>query len=152
MDVQARGCCGHDGEPEASSHATPLGEVSETAIHLPVDRFYAKVRSDPDLAPIFEGAIADDWEAHLATMRDFWSSIMLTSGRHHGNPVAVHRRLASITPPVFERWLALFAETCGELFNQAVASVFVDRATRIATSLKLALFYRPEQDRRRSVK
>ncbi len=122
--------------------------LSEDGIARLVDRFYEKVRQDEDLAPVFAGKIADeDWPAHLATMRDFWSSIMLTSGRYHGNPVAAHRRTPGITPDLFERWLGLFAETAAELFDEAVAEAFKDKAGRIATSLRLAMFYKPEQDR-----
>ncbi|MEZ5826920.1 MAG: group III truncated hemoglobin [Hyphomicrobiales bacterium] len=136
------GCCA----PDAPSR---IAQATEPAIHLLVDRFYAKVRQDAELGPIFEHAIADEWDAHLATMRDFWSSITLTSGRYHGNPVAAHRRLEHVTPKLFERWLALFAETCAELFDEALAASFMDKARRIATSLQLALFYRPEHDRPR---
>ena len=142
--TQADGCCGC-----CSPEATKLTEATEPAIHLLVDRFYDKVREDAELGPVFDRAVAD-WGPHLATMRDFWSSIMLTSGRYHGNPVVVHRRLAGLTPELFERWLALFAETCGELFDANLAASFMDKARRIATSLQLALFYRPENDRPRS--
>jgi len=144
-DTQAGACCGCC-PPQL---AEPLTEVTEPAIRLLVDRFYAKVRDDAELGPVFDNAIAD-WEPHLATMRDFWSSIMLTSGRYHGNPVAAHRRLADLTPELFERWLALFAETCGALFDEAIAAAFMDKARRIGTSLQIALFYRPEHDCPRS--
>jgi hemoglobin len=133
----------------ATEQRAPFDRVTELAIRLLVDRFYAKVRKDPELGSIFDGAVAD-WDPHLATMRDFWSSIMLTSGRYHGNPVTAHRRLEGITPQLFERWLALFAETCGELFDDSLAATFMDKARRIATSLQLALFCRPEHDRPRS--
>lgn len=127
-----------------SSTESPL---TEDGIRHLVDRFYAKVRRDGDLGPVFANAIAEEaWPAHLATMCDFWSSIMLTSGRYHGNPVAAHRRVEGITPDLFERWLALFDETCRELFGTALADSFRDKAKRIATSLQLALFYRPEHD------
>ena len=122
--------------------------LTEQGIGLLVDRFYDKVRRDEDLGPVFERAIAEaDWPRHLSTMRDFWSSIMLTSGRYHGNPVAAHRRAQGITPVLFERWLALFGETANELFDAPLADAFMDRANRIAASLQLALFYKPEQDR-----
>ena len=51
-------------------------------------------------------------------MHDFWSSVMLTSGRYKGNPVAVHLRVEGIEPQLFDRWLALFDETCRELFDE----------------------------------
>ena len=63
-----------------------IDRLSEDAIRHLVDCFYTKVRADPELGPIFERAIAGDWGPHLATMHDFWSSVMLTSGRYKGNP------------------------------------------------------------------
>lgn len=110
-----------------------------------MDAFYVKVRADPDLAPIFERAIPGDWGPHLATMCDFWSSVMLVTGRYKGNPVAKHLPLEDMEPRLFDRWLELFAETCDELFDDDVAALFCVKATRIAESLKLALFYRPDR-------
>jgi hemoglobin len=122
-----------------------IGRLSEDAIRHLVDSFYAKIRADSQLGPIFERAIPGDWAPHLATMHDFWSSIMLTSGRYKGNPVAVHLRIEGVEPLLFERWLALFDETCRELFDDDIAGAFRAKAERIAESLKLALFYRPDR-------
>jgi hemoglobin len=127
-----------------------IGPLSDDAIRHLVDSFYAKVRADSQLGPIFESAIPGDWAPHLATMHDFWSSVMLTSGRYKGNPVAVHLRVEGIEPQLFARWLVLFDETCSELFDDDVADVFRAKAERIAESLKLALFYRPGRPWQRS--
>ena len=116
-----------------------------------MDELYARVRADTELAPIFDRAIPGDWGLHLATMRDFWSSVMLTSGRYKGNPVAVHLRMEGMEPRLFDRWLELFSETCGELFDESLADAFRAKALRIAESLKLALFYRPDRPWPRSV-
>lgn len=118
--------------------------LTEEAIGRLVDTFYAKIRVDPELGPVFERGIAD-WGRHLETMRRFWSSVMLTSGRYKGNPVAAHKRVHGIELQLFERWLALFAETCRELFDDELAAAFQEKAVRIADSLKLALFYRPDR-------
>jgi PAS domain-containing protein len=59
-----------------------IDRLSEDAIHRLVDDFYAKIRVDPDLGPVFARAIPGDWGPHLATMRNFWSSVMLTTGRY----------------------------------------------------------------------
>ncbi len=123
----------------------PPGEVTEEGIRRLMDRFYAKVRADAELGPIFARAVGDDWDTHLATMRDFWSSIMLTSGRYHGNPVKVHLAVEGLAPELFARWLTLFEQTCGELFDATIAQAFMAKAARIAESLKLALFYRPDR-------
>lgn len=125
-------------------------QLSEDDIRRLVDAFYAKVRSDPDLAPLFERAIPGDWGPHLATMRDFWSSLMLASGRYKGNPLAVHMRIDGITAQLFERWLELFGETCGELFDAKLAEAFCVKAERIAESFRLGLFYRPDRRWRES--
>lgn len=125
-----------------------FAEVTEEAIRLLVDRFYRKVRSDPDLGPVFERAIAAEaWEPHLATMRDFWASVMLTAGRYKGNPLAAHARVQGIRPELFQRWLELFTETADELFEAEVAAIFRMKAGRIAQSLSIGLFYRPELGR-----
>jgi hemoglobin len=119
--------------------------ITEEAIRRLVDAFYEKVRRDERLGPVFMRAIPGDWGPHLATMRKFWSSVMLTSGRYKGNPVAVHQRVAGMELELFDRWLGLFEETCSELFDESIASAFVLKAKRIAESLKLAVFYRPDR-------
>ncbi|MGH9697452.1 MAG: group III truncated hemoglobin, partial [Bryobacteraceae bacterium] len=125
-----------------TEHAVSTDHITEEAIRCLVDAFYAKIRADRELGPIFERAIPGDWGPHLATMRNFWSSVMLTSGRYKGNPVAVHQHVDGIELQLFDRWLALFDETCRELFNDTTAAAFTAKARRIAESLKLAVFYR----------
>jgi hemoglobin len=118
--------------------------VTEDGIRQLVDAFYAKVRVDPELGPVFARAIPGDWQPHLNKMYAFWSSVMLTSGRYKGNPVAKHLVVEGITLQLFERWLALFDETCAELFDERLRDEFAAKAARIAES-QLALFYRPDQ-------
>jgi hemoglobin len=120
-------------------------QITEESIFRLVDDFYDKIRVDPELGPIFLRAIPGDWGPHLATMRKFWSSVMLTSGRYKGDPVAVHRRVEGIEMELFDRWLKLFHQTSRELFVDDVADAFLEKAARIAESLKLALFYRPDR-------
>ena len=128
-----------------NSCTTKLNYVSEDGIRQLVDAFYAKVRIDAELAPIFERAIPGDWQPHLTKMYAFWSSVMLTTGRYKGNPVAKHLAIPGIQPHLFQRWLRLFNETCRELFDDPVSAEFRAKAERIAESLKLALFYRPDR-------
>jgi hemoglobin len=118
---------------------------SEESIRRLVDSFYAKVKIDPALGPIFARAIPGDWQPHLNKMYAFWSSVMLKSGRYKGDPVARHRHVEGIEFHLFERWLALFDQTCSELFDDRLREEFRARAVRIAESLKLALFYRPDR-------
>jgi len=109
--------------------------------HL-VHRFYAKVRQDEVLGPVFNAAI-HDWDEHLEKLSAFWSSVMLTSGRYKGNPMAAHLKHGdTIRPPMFERWLQLWRETAGETLSEAGAAGVVSKAERIAESLQLGLFFR----------
>lgn len=117
--------------------------ITEVTIGELVDSFYARIRTDPVLRPVFEGKIAPDaWPKHLATMKRFWSSVMLTSGAYSGNPVGVHRGVPGLERPMFEHWLALFTQTAEDLFEPAPAAAFGVKARRIAFSLELAVFHR----------
>jgi hemoglobin len=116
--------------------------ITEPAIAALVRRFYGKARLDPTLGPVFEEAV-EDWDEHLDKLCDFWSSVMLTTGRYKGNPMAAHLK-QPIEPEFFERWLGLWRETATEIFTPAEAVQFGVKAERIAESLKLALFYRPD--------
>ena len=117
--------------------------VSEEDIAVLVPTFYDRVRKDPLLGPIFDGAISD-WPHHLAKLKDFWSSVMLTSGRYKGQPMAAHvRHERHMSPAAFERWLKLWCETSEELLEPEAAKAFQDRAGRIAESLQMGIqFFR----------
>src|SRR6476620_1190114 len=116
--------------------ARPRSEVTEEAIRLLVDRFYARIRRDATLRPVFAAAIPGDaWPAHLEKMYAFWSSVMLTSGRYKGDPVVKHFAVAGMKFDLFAVWLKLFGETCDDMFDDTVSTVFREKANRIAESL-----------------
>lgn len=119
--------------------------VTEDIIQKLVHAFYAKVRVDPELGPIFNRVIGEDWGPHLAKMCDFWSSVMLMSGRYKGNPMVAHMRIKTIRPEHFGRWLALFHATARELCAPKMAEAFIARAENIARSLQMGMFYRAEK-------
>ena len=107
-----------------------------------VDRFYAKVRRDDELGPLFNSAVAD-WPEHLEKLTAFWSSVMLTSGRYKGSPMMAHlRHRSAIEPAMFDRWLELWRETAHETLDQHRAAGIIAKAERIAESLQLGLFFR----------
>jgi len=112
--------------------------VSEAMIHTLVHAFYSRVRADALLGPVFNGAI-HNWDAHLEKLCAFWSSVTLMTGRYKGTPMKAHAELAEITPAHFERWLALFQDTAIKTCPPDAAQVFVERANRIAESLKLGI-------------
>lgn len=116
--------------------------IDEAGLARIVAAFYARVREDAELGPIFNDAI-HDWPEHLETLTAFWSSVMLTSGRYKGNPMAAHlKHKARITPALFDRWLALWKRTTDEMMAPAAAAALQAKAARIGESLQLALFFR----------
>lgn len=110
--------------------------IDEAMIERLVRDFYARVRNDDLLAPIFAARISD-WEPHLQQMFAFWSSVALMTGQYHGRPMAKHLPLP-VDRRHFDRWLALFAETAHEVCPRA-ADHFIERAQRIAESLELGI-------------
>ncbi|HZG45412.1 MAG TPA: group III truncated hemoglobin [Allosphingosinicella sp.] len=116
--------------------------MTEGQIERLVDLFYARVREDATIGPLFNQAV-DDWPEHLTRLRAFWSSVMLTTGRYKGSPIAAHlRHAATIEPAMFDRWLELWRQTARELLSPADADAVIAKAERIAESLKLALYFR----------
>ncbi len=114
--------------------------LNNASIAILVNQFYDEVRADPVLAPVFNGAIGDRWEAHLARMVDFWSTVMLGSRDFQGNVFAKHMQLNGVTPTHFARWLELFNATSTRLFAPSVAEEFMTAGRRIATSLQYGYF------------
>jgi hemoglobin len=112
--------------------------VSETMIRDLVHAFYAKVRRDPLLGPIFNTKV-EDWDEHLAKLCRFWSSVALLTGAYKGRPMVVHAALPEVDAAHFVHWPALFRETADEICPPAAAALFIDRSQRIAESLQLGI-------------
>ena len=117
--------------------------ITEDLIRELVHGFYARIRTDEVLGPIFARVIGENWDPHLAKMCDFWSSVMRMTGRYKGNPMVAHMRLKMVRPEHFERWLALFRDAAAEICDTELAAQFVSRAENIARSLQLGMFYKP---------
>jgi hemoglobin len=99
-----------------------------------VHGFYAEVRADPLLGPIFDRHVRQ-WDRHLATMVDFWSSALRGTARFRGAPMPKHVALPGLDAQLFQRWLALFHQTTAALGNEAMAERANELAGRIAESL-----------------
>ena len=114
-------------------------QISEQEISELVDRFYAKVRQDDEIGPIFN-AVVDDWPYHLALLKNFWSTVLNTTGRYKGDPMMKHLQL-SLDPPHFRRWLELFEETARETMQPDHAELVVAKAERIAQNFLAGIAY-----------
>jgi len=120
-------------------------KITEQEISILVDRFYAKVRLDQEIGPIFN-AIVDDWPQHLALLKDFWSTVLLTTGRYKGQPLMTHLQLP-LDPEHFSRWLILFAETATEVLPTPIAATVIAKSQRIAENFKLGIALQQAKDK-----
>jgi len=111
--------------------------IDEPMIDALVDGFYARVRDDVLIGPIFAARVTD-WAPHLAQMKLFWSSVALSTGVYQGRPMPKHLPLP-IDARHFDRWLELFVETARALCPPIAADHFIERARRIAESLELGV-------------
>lgn len=125
--------------------ATGIIGVDERYLSRLVDEFYARIRVDARLGPIFEARIGRDWQPHLARMKSFWTSVALNAGGYSGKPVAVHRSLDGVRREDFNRWLELFRATLDDTApTQEAVNYLMIRAERIAQSLEFAMFDKTE--------
>jgi hemoglobin len=107
---------------------------TEDEIEKLVHTFYASVRQDEVLGPIFDAHIGD-WDHHLAKLVDFWSSILRRTGRFSGSPMTKHAALPGLSPALFQRWLQLFRQNAAGQSNRAMGEQACAMAERIAQSL-----------------
>lgn len=115
-------------------------DLDDAMIRAVVDLFYARARRDEIIGPVFNRVIAEDeWPAHLSTIADFWSSMLLGTGRYFGRPMPKHIAIPELTDAHFQRWLDLFRQTVTELCPTDVATLFLERAERIGNNFRIRI-------------
>lgn len=130
---------------------------SREDVSLLVHSFYAKIRKDELLGPIFNGNIPDDhWPAHLEKLTDFWESNLFGIFKFKGNPPAAHQRMDAneghtISQVHFGKWLQLWFETIDELFYGERAERAKDAARRMSTGLFLAIWNRRPDEMKKGI-
>jgi len=123
--------------PPATPLPTPSLELcSEQEVTRLVHDFYARVREEPRLAPVFTARV-HDWDAHLAQLVDFWSAMLRGTRRFSGAPMPKHMAMDELDRDLFDRWLQLFRQTTAECANPPMQRLADDVATRIASTFWL---------------
>lgn len=126
----------HAAEARKSKRETAEAmQIDPGFIRHMVEQFYAKIREDDRLGPIFAARI-EDWDTHLDRMTAFWSSVLHESGGFHGNPMVKHIAIPGIERDDFMHWLTLFNATLDEIERDPQATdLIAGRARMIADSL-----------------
>lgn len=97
--------------------------------------FYAKVRFEPLLEPIFNAHITV-WSSHLEVLIDFWSE--QTGGpANYGGGIGKHAFLR-LGPEHFAKWLEVWEENCRWLLTEREADDMIALAKRLADELQRA--------------
>jgi len=119
-------------DPSTTALPTPsLALCSEQEVTRLVHDFYARVRAEPRLAPVFAARV-HDWDAHLAQLVDFWSAMLRGTRRFSGAPIPKHMAMDERDRDLFDSRLALFRQTTAESGNAPMQRLADDVATRIA--------------------
>lgn len=121
-------------------------------ITILVNKFYAKIRKDELLGPIFTGHIPNDkWAVHLSKLTDFWEMRLFGIPNFKGNPTQKHINVDknlnhTMEPAHFETWLKLWSETIDELYAGELANSAKIMANNMARGqFSQVVHHRPEE-------
>ena len=116
----------------------PRFPITVEQIDLVMTRFYAKVRKDPVLGPIFDGHI-DNWPEHEAKIAGFWRNAIMFERSYDGNPMRAHMMAGDVRADHFDGWLALFDEVLETTLPAEPAAAWSALAHRIGRGLRMGV-------------
>jgi len=99
--------------------------------------FYADVRQDPLIDPIFNAQIKD-WKHHLEVIASFWETI-IGGPSTYARPMPMKHLTLRLREEDFERWLFLWQANCRAQLSSDVAKEMTDLANHIAHRLRMIL-------------
>lgn len=107
--------------------------------------FYDKLLHDESISYLFTDVAKIDLEHHLPMLVNFWDSVLFQSDTYRKNAMQPHIDLhlkSPIKEHHFETWLRYFKESVDELFEGEKAFMAKERATSVATVMKIKLLQR----------
>ena len=113
-------------------------EISAEDIERVTTAFYAKVRANETLAPIFAEHV-QNWPTHEAKIAGFWRNAILLERSYAGNPMQIHKAAGNVRAEHFPIWLALFDEVLEQNLTPEIARAWSTLAHRIGRGLSMGL-------------
>jgi hemoglobin len=122
-------------------------------IKILVNHFYAKIRADEMLGPVFNLHIKEnEWAGHLEKLTDFWETNLFGISKFKGSPTQKH---ASVDQSMnykmdqlhFARWLQLWFQTIDELYEGEYADRAKNAARKMATGQYIAVWQQRPQNK-----
>jgi len=109
-----------------------------------IHTFYAEVREDDLLGPIFNKMIKD-WDTHLDLLVDFWETNLFFVKKYTGNPLEAHVRADKVFNHTinefhFGTWLNLWFKNIDALFEGENAQLAKNRARNMSTFMNMEIF------------
>lgn len=132
------------GDPPCWSHLfedTRKDIVDRDHIEQLVRNFYRDAAMDDVLGPVFHAAQVN-WNAHVATLIDFWAWQLLGEPGYDGQPLRAHEPVHARTPlshAHYERWVELFCETVDGSFQGPRAEIAKGRGRKMAAAMERLL-------------
>ena len=99
--------------------------------------FYADVRQDPVIGPIFNVQIKD-WKEHLETIAKFWETI-IGGPRSYARPMPMKHLPLQLQDEHLERWLFLWQANCRAQLPTDIAREMIDLSQHIGSKLRSIL-------------
>jgi hemoglobin len=94
--------------------------------------FYARVRFEPDLEPIFNANVPK-WSEHLELLIDFWCGQTGGPTTYRGG-LGKHARL-DLKPEHFATWLRVWEQNCTDLLQPKERNEMIKLAKELATRM-----------------
>ncbi|WP_281995734.1 group III truncated hemoglobin [Ruegeria faecimaris] len=124
--------------PPARPGIPPRFPATAEQIMSQVSAFYARVRQDEALAPVFANHVSD-WPPHENKIAAFWRNAILHERCYDGNPQRIHIERPDIRPELFDHWLDLFEEVAHSTLPAETALPWVALARRIGVGMKVGV-------------
>jgi hemoglobin len=125
-------------------HQSDTG-LSAALVHQVVVAFYAKVREDPLLGPVFCEILGEDWSAHIEKVAAFWRYTTRIDRTYHARDfMPAHLKHLQIQATFLPRWLMLFRQTAQDICPKEAADHLIGIAERMAVSIEMSLAQRAQ--------
>lgn len=127
-------------EPPVHYHRHRGSDLSDAAIKDLVALFYARVREDAVLGPVFAEIIGEEWDTHVEKVVAFWRyATWLDRTYNARNFMLSHTQHARIQASLLPRWLTIFRQSARDACTKEAADHLIDIAERMAVSLEMSL-------------
>ena len=116
---------------------------SKADIHFIITSFYKKLLSDASTSPFFKEIVTNNQlDIHLESITNFWNDILFDTLSYQENVMQKHLKSnakMAFKKEHFDIWISYFFEVIDANFYGAKVGLMKNRASSIATVMKLKM-------------